>query len=218
MMMKKENDKHLPLILSPAGNKDSFFAAVSAGADAVYCGLKSFSARMEAKNFTVEELAKLTMLARDKGVKVYLTFNSLLRPQEIDQAGKLLSIISRFIKPDALIIQDLAVMRLALLAGFSGEIHLSTLSSVSCSRALKAVHDKLRINCIVLPRELNTDEVKELVAECPDNMGLEIFVHGALCYGVSGRCYWSSYLGGKSGLRGLCVQPCRRLYAQNNQT
>jgi putative protease len=117
-----------------------------------------------------------------------------------------------------LIIQDLAVMRLALQAGFSGEIHLSTLSSVSCSRALKAVHDKLRINCIVLPRELNIDEVKELAAECPDNMGLEIFVHGALCYGVSGRCYWSSYLGGKSGLRGLCVQPCRRLYSQNNQT
>jgi putative protease len=207
-----------PFILAPAGNKASFLTAIAAGADAIYCGLKSLSARMGAKNFTVEELISLTRLAHDKGTKVYVTLNSLLKPADLDRAGTLLKQLSQLVKPDAVIIQDLSLVQLARQTGFSGELHLSTLANVSFSRALKLVRENLGIDRVVVPRELSIDEVKALALDCPGGLSLEVFVHGALCYGVSGRCYWSSFLGGKSGLRGRCVQPCRRLYTQKNQT
>ena len=101
--------------------------------------------------------------------------------------------------------------------GFSGEIHLSTLANAGFEAALQVIRQKLGVDRVVLPRELGIDEIKQLAAACPPGLGLEVFVHGALCYAVSGRCYWSSYLGGKSGLRGRCVQPCRRQYSQGNQ-
>jgi putative protease len=211
-------NRGVPLILAPAGNKASFLAALSAEADAVYCGLKTFSARMEAKNFSVEELVPLTELAREKGTRVYVTMNSLLKPGELNTAGRLLDQLNRQVKPDALIIQDLSVVNLALETGFSGEIHLSTLASVTFPQALKEIRKKLgaRIRCVVLPREIGIDAIKNMAQACPPELDLEVFIHGALCYGVSGRCYWSSYLGGKSGLRGRCVQPCRRLYTQSD--
>jgi putative protease len=92
------------------------------------------------------------------------------------------------------------------------ELHLSTLANVSFPQALTLAKQSLSADRVVLPRELNIDEIRMMAEACPDGLGLEVFVHGALCYGVSGRCYWSSYFGGKSGLRGRCVQPCRRRY------
>ncbi len=207
-----------PQILAPAGNKASFLSAIAAGADAVYCGLKVYSARMEAKNFTVEELAPLAGLAHERGVKVYVAINSLLKHEDLSPAGNLVSQLERLVKPDGLIIQDLALVDLAKQTGFSGELHLSTLANVSFPSALKLVRERLGINRVVIPRELSIDEIKALSAACPENLSLEVFVHGALCYGVSGRCYWSSYFGGKGGLRGRCVQPCRRLYTQAGRT
>lgn len=207
-----------PQILAPAGNKASFLSAIAAGTDAVYCGLKVYSARMEAKNFTVEELAPLVDLAHEKEVQVFVAINSLLKQEDLSSAGSLLEQLEKLVKPDGLIIQDIALIDLAKQAGFSGELHLSTLANVSFPFALKLVKEKLGINRIVLPRELSIDEIKTLTAACPENLSLEVFVHGALCYGVSGRCYWSSYFGGKSGLRGRCVQPCRRLYTQGGRT
>ncbi|OQX24793.1 MAG: peptidase U32 [Desulfobacteraceae bacterium IS3] len=203
-----------PLILAPAGNKASFLAALAARADAVYCGLKSFSARMEAKNFSMEELAGLTELAHQKGTEVYVAFNSLLKPGDMDAAGKLLDELNRRVKPDALIIQDLSLLELAEQTGFKGKIHLSTLAAVTFPQALNFLQSGFsdRIARVVLPRELGIDEIKLMASACPAE--LEVFVHGALCYGISGRCYWSSFLGGKSGLRGRCVQPCRRFYTQ----
>ncbi len=217
-MIKEKDTKAVPCILAPAGSKASFLAALAAGADAVYCGLKNFSARMEAKNFTIEELAVLTQLAHKKDVEVYVTLNSLLKPDDLDKAGRVLEELERLVKPDAIIIQDLAFVQLARQTGFSGELHLSTLANVSFSTALKLVRQNPDINRVVIPRELNIDEIKAMASACPQGLDLELFVHGALCYGVSGRCYWSSYFGGKSGLRGRCVQPCRRLYTQNKQT
>jgi putative protease len=129
----------------------------------------------------------------------------------------LLNVISRKIRPDALIVQDLALLPLAKQVGFTGQIHLSTLANVSFPKALKLIKHSLGVHRIVLPRELNIDEIKSLAKACPPALGLELFVHGALCYAVSGRCYWSSYLGGKSGLRGRCVQPCRRRYRLENE-
>jgi len=207
-----------PEILAPAGNKASFLAAVAAGADAVYCGLKFFSARMEAKNFSIEEFTALVGLAHKKGVKVFVAFNSLLKPDDLMRAGQFLDLLQRRVKPDAIIIQDLAMVSLIKQTGFSGEIHLSTLASASFPAALQVIRQQLQVDRVVLPRELSVDELRTLARKCPPNLDLEVFIHGALCYGVSGRCYWSSYMGGKSGLRGRCVQPCRRRYAQTGQT
>ena len=207
-----------PMILAPAGNKDSFLAAMAAGADAVYLGLKHFSARMEAKNFSLEELVPLAQMARDKGIKVHVALNSLLKPDDLDHAGRFLEQLKKRVKPDAIIIQDLSFVQLARQTGYAGRLHLSTLANVSFQTALKLVDKKLDVDRIVIPRELSIDEIKAMALACPKGLDLEVFIHGALCYGVSGRCYWSSYLGGKSGLRGRCVQPCRRLYTQDRQT
>ncbi len=217
-MKDEPSDFNPPAILAPAGNKASFLAALAAGADEIYCGLKQFSARMEVKNFSVEELSALTRLAHDKGTKVHVAINSLLKTEDLDRAGTLLKLLDRWVKPDALIIQDLSLLQLARQTGFSGKLHLSTLSNVSFASALNLVKSKFRVHRIVLPRELNIDEIRAMALDCPKNLDLELFIHGALCYGVSGRCYWSSYLGGKSGLRGRCVQPCRRVYTQKDQS
>ena len=215
---RSNNAPSKPEILAPAGNRLAFLAAVGAGADAVYCGLKNFSARMEAKNFTLNELAALTRLAHAKGTKVYVALNALLKPHDLNQAGALLKQLQLSVAPDALIIQDLGLIALARQTGYSGEIHLSTLANFSSGSALKQIQGFPHVSRIVLPRELSVDEIKSLAAACPQGVGLEIFVHGALCYGVSGRCYWSSYMGGKSSLRGRCVQPCRRHYTHNRQS
>ena len=215
-----ENEKiaSLPSIMAPAGNKASFLAAVAAGADAIYCGLKLFSARMEAKNFSLQELQPLVELAHSNGIRVHVTLNSLLKPDDLNVAGNLIKELESRVRPDGLIVQDLATIPLVQQAGFSGEIHLSTLANVSFAKALTLVRQKLRVDRVVLPREFTIDEIKTVARGCPPDLKLEVFIHGALCYGVSGRCYWSSYLGGKSGLRGRCVQPCRRLYHQNGRT
>ena len=203
-----------PEILAPAGSRASFLAALAAGADAVYCGLKQFSARMEAKNFQLEELAALTALAHDRRAKVYVTLNSLLKTDDLDAVGELLTVLQQRVKPDALIVQDPGLIPLAGQAGYAGEIHLSTLSNVSFAAALQTLRRFPQVRRVVLPRELSIDEIKTMAEQCPEGLSLEVFIHGALCYAVSGRCYWSSYLGGKSGLRGRCVQPCRRMYRQ----
>ena len=205
-----------PLILAPAGNKASFLAAVAAGADAVYCGLKQYSARMAAKNFTFAELASLTELAHRKGIQVFVAFNTAIKPGELSSAGAMLMQLKKEVNPDGVIVQDLAMLSLAKQVNLTGKLHLSTLANVSFPRALTLVKDHPGIDRVVLPRELNVDEVKTMAHACPEGVGLEIFVHGALCYGISGRCYWSSYMGGKSGLRGRCVQPCRRRYRVKN--
>jgi putative protease len=207
-----------PEILAPAGNKASFLAAIAAGADAIYCGLKFFSARMAAKNFTIEEFSALVGLAHKKGVKVFVAFNSLLKPDDLTRAGQFLDLLEHQVKPDAIIIQDLGMVSLIKQTGFSGEVHLSTLANASFPAALQILRQHLQVDRVVLPRELNVDELRTLSRECPSDLDLEVFIHGALCYGVSGRCYWSSYMGGKSGLRGRCVQPCRRRYTQTGQT
>ncbi|NDV19310.1 U32 family peptidase [Pseudodesulfovibrio sp. JC047] len=208
--------KHIPEIMAPAGDKHSYLAGVAAGADAIYVGLKHFSARMQAKNFSISELAQLASLGRDRGTKTYVAMNTLVKPGDQESAGRLIDRLQRTVKPYALIVQDLAMLELAKQVGFSGELHLSTLANISHPSGL-ATAKKLGASRVVLPRELNLDEVKLMAESCPKNLDLEIFVHGALCHCVSGRCYWSSYLGGKSGLRGRCVQPCRRLYTQNKK-
>jgi putative protease len=203
-----------PSILAPAGNQAAFLAALAAGAEAVYCGLKSFSARMEARNFTLEELRSLTELAHAKSTQVYVTLNTLIKPDELDGVGRLLDRLNREVRPDAAIVQDLAMAQLVRQTGFAGKVIWSTLANMTMASSLARIQDTLPIHGLVLPREMTVDEIKAMAAACPPSLSLEVFIHGALCYGVSGRCYWSSFLGGKSGLRGRCVQPCRRVYNQ----
>jgi putative protease len=207
---------HIPRILAPAGDKNSFLAAVAAGADAIYCGLKIFSARMEADNFSIEELARLASLAKAKNIEIYIAFNSIIKESEIDKVSNILNKLCRFVDFDALIIQDPAMIDLAREAGFKKEFHLSTLGNCTFPSGLKTSKE-LGFKRVVLPREFTIDEIKDMAQKTPDNMELEVFIHGALCYCISGRCYWSSWFGGKSSLRGRCVQPCRRVYEQKGQ-
>ncbi len=205
-----------PRILAPAGDKNSFLAAIAAGSDAIYCGLKLFSARMEAENFSTEELAGLTQLAKSRGIEVYVAFNSIIKESEQEKVYRILSKLCRFVDFDALIVQDLAMITLARKAGFKKEFFLSTLGNCTFPSGLKALN-LLGFNSVVLPRELTIDEIKEMAQNTPRDIGLEVFIHGALCYSISGRCYWSSWFGGKSSLRGRCVQPCRRIYEQKGE-
>lgn len=207
----------IPLILAPAGNKDSFLAALAAGADAIYCGVTEFSARRQARNLALTELQRLIQLAHTCNTQVYVTLNALIRPDEVSAVKNLIQELCRREPPDAIIVQDLGVPELARQAGYQGDIHLSTLANCSFPAALPGLVRDYGIRRVVLPRELNLDEIKIMAQDCPPELDLEVFVHGALCYGVSGRCYWSSYMGGKSGLRGLCVQPCRRFYTQDKR-
>jgi putative protease len=202
-----------PIILAPAGDKNSFLAAIAAGADAIYCGLKIFSARMEAQNFSIEDLTGLTKLAKSKKIQVYIAFNSIIKESEQEKVFKILCKLCRFVDFDALIIQDLAMINLAKKAGFKKELHLSTLGNCTFPSALKT-SKQLGFKRIVLPREFTIDEIKNMAENTPEDTELEVFIHGALCYCISGRCYWSSWFGGKSSLRGRCVQPCRRIYDQ----
>ncbi len=207
---------NFPEILAPAGDSESFLAALAAGADAVYCGLKHFSARMEADNFALAELAALTALAHEEGRRVYVAMNTLLKPGDLSPAGRLLDRLARVVAPDALIFQDMALVELTRQTGFEGELHLSTLAAASPSRGM-SLAAAMGIRRVVLPRELSLDEIKTVARALPPGLELEVFVHGALCYAVSGRCSWSSLLGGKSGLRGRCLQPCRRRYHRKGE-
>ena len=205
-----------PEILAPAGDMPAFLAAMAAGAEAVYLGLKHFSARMEAENFSLTELARMVELADAAGRRIYVAFNTLVKPGDVEAAGRLLARLARDVQPHGLILQDPGLIDLARQAGYAGGLYLSTLAGVSHGAAMLAAR-QLGAERVILPRELSIDEVREIAASCQNGPGLEIFVHGALCWCVSGRCYWSSYLGGKSGLRGRCVQPCRRLYRQRGR-
>jgi len=207
---------NIPKILAPAGDKNSFLAAIAAGADAIYCGLKIFSARMEADNFSIEELARLTRLAKSRHIDVYIAFNSIIKESEQEKVIKILSKLCKFVDFDALIVQDLAMINLAKKAGFKKEFHLSTLGNCTFPLALKT-SQLFGFKKVVLPREFTIDEIKIMAENTPKDIELEVFIHGALCYSISGRCYWSSWFGGKSSLRGRCVQPCRRMYEQKGQ-
>src|SRR5512134_3511823 len=197
-----------PELLAPAGSVEAYFAAVSAGADAVYLGLQKFSARQRAENFTTEELCRVLPHARERGVRIYLAMNTVLTEADLPEAIALLHQAAPLL-PDAVIVQDLGLLRIAreFFPGLS--LHVSTQAGCA-SAAAAAEFARLGAQRVILERHLRLDEVRQIVARA--RVGIEIFVHGAMCYSYSGKCFFSSFLGGKSGNRGQCVQPCRRLY------
>ncbi|MDR1109980.1 MAG: U32 family peptidase [Deltaproteobacteria bacterium] len=197
-----------PEILAPAGGPSSWAAALAAGADAVYAGLDHFSARAYAENFSLAELNGLVEESRRVGVKVYLAFNSLIKDTELAEAFKTLCAVSEM-RPDALIVQDLGLAHLVRKYHPGLPLHASTLTAVHNVDGLAALAS-LGFSRAVLPRELNLSEISVLSQRSP--IGVEVFVHGALCFSFSGLCLMSSFLGGRSALRGGCTQPCRRAY------
>lgn len=195
-----------PEILAPAGNMESLTAALNTGADAVYLGLDEFSARKNAENFRINEIGDIINLCHASGVKVYLALNTLVFDNEFE---KLKDYISSALKNggfDAFIVQDLGVYSLIKKIAPQTTFHASTqmtVTSVSGARILK----KLGFKRVVLARELSLNEIKEICENV--DIETEVFIHGALCGAVSGQCYMSAMLGGRSGNRGLCAQPCR---------
>ncbi|HZV80552.1 MAG TPA: U32 family peptidase [Geobacteraceae bacterium] len=195
-------------LLAPAGSLEAFFAAMEKGADAVYAGLKEFSARAKAKNFTLQQMERMTAYAHSQEKKVYVTLNTLVKESELPQLVDTLSSLEAM-GVDAVIIQDMAVARLVRRFFPAIPLHASTQMTVHNSPGVQQLAD-LGFERVVLSRELHLDEISRIVRKSP--IGIECFIHGALCFSLSGQCYFSSFLGGHSGNRGRCAQPCRRQY------
>ena len=192
-------------ILAPSGSMESVVAAVRSGADAVYLGAEQFSARASAKNFSMEELKQTVQYCHIRGVKVYLTMNTLITDEEINTALELAK-EACLLPIDAFIVQDVGFAGILRKAVPNIPLHGSTQMSVHTPRGAKLLYD-LGFKRVVLSRELSKKEIIEIRKICP--IELEVFVHGALCMCVSGQCYLSAMLGGRSGNRGQCAQPCR---------
>lgn len=197
-------------ILSPAGNLEKLKYAVNYGADAVYLALKSFGMRAAADNFTFEELREGIEYAHSKGAKVYVTLNVMPRDKDFSALKDIIETM-KTITPDAVIVSDPGVIRLIKSVFPELEIHLSTQTSTVNSYSCNFWYD-MGIKRIVLARELSLEEIKEIRKNIPDDMELEVFVHGSMCVSYSGRCLLSNYFTGRDANSGKCAQPCRWKY------
>lgn len=197
-------------LLAPAGNLSCALAAFDAGADAVYAGLKKFNARERTENFSAEDMSKLLAYAGKNGKKVYVTFNTLIKENEIEDAAEELAALER-LRPDAVIVQDAGIVRL-IRDYFPGlTIHASTQMGLHNSAGLNFAKE-LGVTRVILERQTTLQEIRAMMQKKPEEIELEVFIHGALCCCISGSCLLSSWLGGWSGNRGKCKQPCRRRY------
>lgn len=200
--------KNKPEILSPAGNIKSIIAAINGGADAVYFGGKSFNARQNAGNMTNEEIKEAVELCHSQGVKVYVTLNILIKNKEIEELVAFLNFL-KDLEIDGLIVQDIGIIY--LIQKYFPEFKLQTSTQASVY-GLEGVlfFERLGFTRVVLPREMSLKEVSKIKKKVKTE--LKIFCHGALCFAYSGQCLMSSMIGGRSGNRGLCAQPCRKIY------
>lgn len=194
-------------LLSPAGDFQTALSAFAAGADAVYCGMVDFSARAFATNFTDEELKRLVAYARKNGKKVYVTFNTLLDEDQFDAAIESLAKLEE-IGPDGVIVQDLGVAKLIREHFPRLALHASTQLVAHNLEGVLALKD-LGFVRVVLARELSVEEIASIAKRCGD-MELEVFIHGALCYSLSGLCLFGAMEKGRSGNRGKCPYLCRQ--------
>ena len=192
-------------ILAPVGSADALTAAVRSGADAVYLATTRFGARASAKNFDTEQLKSAVTFCHQRDVKVYLTMNTLLKDTEMSVAIDTAKNACRM-GIDALIVQDVGFADVIRKSVPDLPLHASTQMSIHTPKGAELLY-RLGFKRVVLARELSREEIREIVASCP--IETEVFVHGALCMCVSGQCYFSSVLGGRSGNRGQCAQTCR---------
>ena len=195
-------------IVAPAGNMERFYSAISATADEIYLGLKGFGARRNAENFTVEELKKAIDYAHLRGSRIFLTLNTIMTNREIELLYPTLKDLYNY-GLDAIIVQDIGYAEYLHKNFPSIEIHGSTQMTVANYYEINYLKE-LGFKRIVLPRELSFEEIKEIRKNT--DIELEVFVSGSLCISFSGNCYMSSFIGGRSGNRGMCAQPCRKEY------
>ena len=203
--MKKSAKTHKAKyeLLAPVGDFPMLVAAVNAGADAVYFGLRDFTMRQGAKNFTLADLDEINKICKQKNVKKYLTLNTIVYDSELVKLKETIKAVKG--KVDAVICWDLSVIELC--KRHKIPFHISTQASVSNVEAAK-FYKKLGAKRIILARELNLEQIKKISKVIP----VECFCHGAMCVAVSGRCFTSQFLFGKSANRGECIHPCRRSY------
>ena len=205
-----------PELLAPAGSLETLKYAVMYGADAVYCALPEFGMRAAPVNLTVGELHEGCIFAHARGKKVYLTLNTLPTNEELSK-------LPRYIQDaaeagvDAFIIADLGVLALAKKYAPQVERHVSTQAGITNYEAAKVCYE-LGAKRVVLARELPLTEIAQIRDNCPQDLELEAFVHGAMCMSVSGRCLLSNYMAGRDANRGQCAQPCRWKYYLSEET
>ena len=197
-----------PELLAPAGGWEALVAAVQNGADAVYLGGRRFSARAGAENFDDQQISRAVDYCHLRGVRVYVALNTLLADAELDEAARFLTFLYNT-GVDAVIVQDLGLIRMAKQILPELELHASTQMTVHNAPAAQFLKD-LGLKRIVLARELSLGEIKEI--RIGAGVEVEVFIHGALCICYSGQCLMSSLIGGRSGNRGRCAQPCRLPY------
>ena len=195
-------------LLAPAGSMESLKAAVQNGANAVYLGCGIFNARQSAKNFTIQTLTEVVKYCHIRGVAVHLTLNTLVADKEMNDAADLIRQAASA-GVDAFIVQDLGMVRLCRQVAPEVAIHGSTQLTVHSMSGVQACA-ALGMTRVVLSRELSREEIARICAESP--IEIEVFAHGALCMCYSGQCYLSAAIGGRSGNRGRCAQPCRQMY------
>ncbi|MBR2716777.1 MAG: U32 family peptidase, partial [Oscillospiraceae bacterium] len=196
-------------LLSPAGSPEGVRAAVKNGADAIYLGLGSgMNARRGAKNFTNEEFREAAAWCRTRGVKTYVTLNTLVYDREAEAACDLARFVSEA-GADAVLVQDLGLAAVLKKALPDLPLHASTQMSIHNLDGVKRAAD-LGMSRAVLARELSRRDIAYICEHAP--IEIEVFAHGALCFCYSGQCYFSSVIGGRSGNRGACAQPCRLTY------
>ncbi len=195
-------------LLAPAGSLEALKAALQNGADAVYLGGTEFSARAYASNFDRETLRQAVEYSHIRGMKVYVTINTLMKDQEMNGLLDYIDFLYN-IDVDAVIVQDLGVLMIIRQAYPEFEVHCSTQMTLHNSHGVQQLKD-MGVKRVVLARELSLKEIEEIHQKT--GMELEVFVHGALCVAYSGQCLMSSFIGGRSGNRGRCAQPCRKPY------
>lgn len=196
--------KKSPEILAPAGDFDSAIVAAEAGADAVYFGLSDFNARRRAKNIKYEELPLLVNELHNRNVKAYLAINTDISQRELAEAARAFA-LAKIANVDAFIIKDLSFLEFRNYLG-DACFHLSTQCGISSSAGANFAKE-IGAKRVILARELSREEIKSIVNT--ETIELEIFIQGAMCFSISGRCLLSSWIGGRSGNRGLCASPCR---------
>ena len=200
-----------PELLAPAGDMECLRAALEFGADAVYLAGQMFGMRTAPSNFTREELQTAVALAHVRGVRVYITCNTVPRNKEIDLLPDYLAFLQAA-GVDALIVTDLGVIDLAKRYAPKVELHVSTQAGITNYAAANAFY-QLGAKRVVLARETTMEEIAEIRAKTPKDLEIEAFVHGAMCMSFSGRCLLSNYMAGRDANRGACAQPCRWKYA-----
>lgn len=200
-----------PELLAPAGDMECLCAALDFGADAVYLAGQMFGMRTAPSNFTREELQTAVALAHVRGVRVYITCNTVPRNKEIDLLPDYLAFLQAA-GVDALIVTDLGVIDLAKRYAPKVELHVSTQAGITNYAAANTFY-QLGAKRVVLARETTMEEIAEIRAKTPKDLEIEAFVHGAMCMSFSGRCLLSNYMAGRDANRGACAQPCRWKYA-----